>query len=166
MRIFKLQLLFVCTVMVLELTVILPHAGGIAPADYTMAPGLADAEETVTMAYQAVLRAEEAGANVSGLLSRLNEATGLLARAQVANRAGRADEATSLAILSRNIGAGVGDDALRLKRSALSLSSQLTLFTIIQSIVGIAMVTVGSIGVWQLLKKRYHRGHVQMQETK
>nr|NIR87761.1 hypothetical protein [Candidatus Bathyarchaeota archaeon] len=51
------------------------------------------AEDSVASGYDAVLEAEEAGANVSGLLARLNEAAMLLAEAEIAFRLGDFDEA-------------------------------------------------------------------------
>jgi len=118
---------------------------------------LASAEGAVVSAYQAVLGAEEAGANASGLLVRLNEAGGYLAQAHMACRLGDFDEATRSANLSRSIGEEVQNDAVALKDSALSDSLQRMVLTMIASVLGVVLIALGSLWVWLLLKKRYRQ---------
>jgi hypothetical protein len=55
---------------------------------------LTEANGAVTEAFVAVLEAEQAGANVTVLLGRLNDATSLLAQAEIAYRAGNTNTAT------------------------------------------------------------------------
>jgi len=119
-----------------------------------VAAAFANAEETVISAYQAVLKAEEAGANVSDLLVRLNEAGELLAQARMAYNRSAFDEATHLANSSRNIGEEVQSAAVGLKDSALSEGLQRMVFTMIASVVGVAVIGLGSLWVWHLLRKR------------
>ena len=156
----------ICLILTLEFSISVSQAIGSMETQYAAVPGLGDTEEVVTLAYQAVLRAEQAGANVSELLDRLNEATSLLAQAQVAYRIGHFEEATSLASLSRNIGVGVRNDALTLRRSASSESYQSELFTVIASVGGVVLVIVGTIGAWKLLKKRYGHGVAGAQQSR
>jgi len=122
------------------------------------ASALANAEEAVVSAYREALKAEEAGANVSSLLVRLNEAGQYLARAQIEYRLGDFEKTTDFANSSRSIGEEVQDAAVRLKDSALSESVRRMLFTMIVSVVGVAVIALGSLWVWHLLKKRYSSG--------
>jgi len=116
---------------------------------------LISAEEAVVSGYQAVLGAENAGSNVSGLFVRLNDAGKLLAAARMSYRNGDFDTANLLAGLGENIGEGVQNDAVRLKDTALSEGSRRSLFTTVASVVGVAVVALGSFGVWHRLRKMY-----------
>ncbi len=121
---------------------------------------LADAEGEVILAYQTVLEAEEAGANVSGLLVRLNESGVFLARARMVFRLGDFDETISFAASSGSIGIEVQVEAVGLKNSALSEGIQRKMFTMTASVLGIALIALGSFWVWRLLKKRYGQSAV------
>jgi len=116
---------------------------------------LVSAEEAVVLGYHAVLGAENAGGNVSGLFVRLNDAGRLLAAARMSYRNGDFDTANLLANMGGNIGEEVHDDAMRLRDTALSEGSQRGLFTLVGSVVGVAAVALGSFGVWHRLRKRY-----------
>jgi hypothetical protein len=120
------------------------------------ASALTDAEEAVTSAYQAVLRGEEAGGDVSSLLIRLNEAGGFLARARMAYDLRDFEEAASLANSSRNIGVEVESAAVNLRDSALSEGLQHMVFTITASVIGVALIALGSFWVWRVFKHRYY----------
>ena len=113
------------------------------------------AEESMVSAYKAVLEAEKAGGNVSGLFARLNEAGELLASARMSFNHRDFDNATRFADLSRNIGVEVGNGAIRLKDWALSEGLQRVQFTMIASFVGVVSLALGSFLVWRFLKKRY-----------
>jgi len=121
------------------------------------ASGLTDAESVVVSAYQVVLKAEQAGANVSGLLVRLNEAEGFLTRARMAYELGDFEKAASFANSSRNIGVEVENAAVELKDSALSEGAQRMWFMMTGSIVGVVGVFLGSFWVWTVFKRRYYR---------
>jgi hypothetical protein len=118
---------------------------------------LTGAEGVVVSAYQAVLRAEEAGANVSGLLVRLNEAGGFLARSRIAYDLGDFEEAAGLANSSRNIGVEAENAAVELKDSAFFERMQRMWFMMIGSIFGVVLVSLGSFWVWRVFKRRYYR---------
>jgi hypothetical protein len=120
-----------------------------------VASALADADEAVVFAYKAVLRAEEAGANVSSLLVRLNEGGGFLARAHMAYKFGDFEEAASFANSSRNIGVEVQNTAVELKGSALIERMQRIWFSVTTSVVSIALIVLGSLSVWLFSKERY-----------
>lgn len=119
------------------------------------ASALISAEEAVVSGYQAVLSAENVESNVSGLFVRLNNAGKLLAAARMSYRNGDFDTANLLAGLSKNIGEGVQNDAVKLKDTALSEGSQRHLFTIVASVAGVAAIALGSFGAWHRLRKKY-----------
>jgi hypothetical protein len=131
------------------------------PSEYQAATALIEAEQAILVGYQAVLEAEETGANVSSLLVQLNEAGQNLTMARTAYRMGDFVEATDLANLSRNTGEEVRNTATELKESALNQSMQQTLFTMTASIVGMALIALGSLWTWHFLKRRYSTSKLQ-----
>jgi uncharacterized membrane protein len=118
------------------------------------ASALNGAEGTVASAYEAVLEAEKAGGNITSLFVRLNDAGEVLASGRMSYRNGDFDTATMLAGLSENIGGQVQNDAISLKNSTLRDNSQHSLFTVVSSVVAIASIVFGSVGIWHVLKKR------------
>ena len=80
---------------------------------------LSAAEDAILGAYDAFTEAEQAGANVSGLLVRLNEAAGLLAEARMAFEDGNFDEATNFARLSSEFTREAASEADRLEVEAI-----------------------------------------------
>jgi len=122
-----------------------------------VASALIDAEGVVASAYQTVLNAEEAGANVSSLLARLNEAEGFLAQGRVAHTQGDFDEALNFANLSKGVGVQVKDDALELRNLALNESLQRVSFTTAASVVACTLIAFVSLWVWRVFKRRYYQ---------
>jgi len=116
---------------------------------------IVDAEETMVSAYEAVLEAEQAGGNVSGLLAQLNEAGEFLASARMSYGNGDFDDAVYFADLSRNIGEEVENAAYELKDLASDEEMQGMWFTVLGSVSGIVLVVSGSLWVWWFLKRRY-----------
>ena len=121
----------------------------------TASLAIVDAEETVISAYEAVLEAEQAGGNVTGLLAQLNEAGEFLAAAQMSYRNEDFDNATRFANFGKNIGEEVENSAYELKDSAWNDSFQRMQFTMLGSISGIVLVVLGSLWVWRVIKRRY-----------
>jgi len=118
---------------------------------------LANAGGVVVSAYQAVLKTEEAGANVSSLLIRLNEAEENLVHARMAYGLRDFDETTRLAHLSRDVGEEVRNDANELKSWAWAESAQRLWFTMTGSVIGVIAVVFGSFLAWRVFKRRYYR---------
>jgi len=147
--------LFVVSIMLLVLSSQFLVAASFAGAsEDTAASALANAEESIVLAYQATLNAEEAGANVSGLLVRLNEAGQLLASAQIEYRLDDFEKANELSESSKSIAEEVQNAAVNLKDSALSESAQRMLSTMVASVLGVASIALVSLYAWYLLKKR------------
>ena len=115
---------------------------------------ISQAEGAMEWAYEAVLKAERAGANVSGLLVRLNEAGEYLASAQMSFRLEDFNETVRLADLSRAVGEDVEMEAYVLTDSASSESEQRMWFTATGSAIGIMLVVSGSFWLWIFLKRR------------
>jgi hypothetical protein len=133
---------------------------GVSENEATLASN--DADETLTLAYTATLKAEEAGADVSDLLIRLDEAGGFLARAHMAYRSGDFDEAGHFANLAMSIGEEVQNAAASLEVLARGESQQRLLFTLIGSIAGVVLVILGSYFGWRVFKRRYYKRVLKM----
>ncbi|MEM3731876.1 MAG: hypothetical protein QXE74_08955 [Candidatus Bathyarchaeia archaeon] len=119
-------------------------------------------ENTFGQAFSVVLEAEAAGANVSHLIVKLNDAGKLLAEAEMAYRIGNFAEASSKAEECSALIDGILNEALNLKSSAfadakLRLSNTL-LFSLISEIVFITTL----ISIWILFKHFYFRKLLEM----
>jgi hypothetical protein len=103
------------------------------------------------------LDAERAGANVSGLILRLNEAGGILAEAEMALGNGNSNEAASKAGQCIGIAQSVKGDADVLKASALEEAQTLFWTSLTFSVVGIPVFIVVLMLVWRWFKRGYVR---------
>jgi hypothetical protein len=121
-----------------------------------------DADETVALAYTTTLKAEEAGADVSDLLTRLDEAGGFLAHAHMAHRSGDFDDAVHFAKLAKSTGEEVQNAANSLEVLARGESQHLLLFTLIGSVAGVVLIVLGSFLGWRVFKRRYYRKVLKM----
>jgi len=115
------------------------------------------AEAAVASAYEAVLGAEEAGADVSGLLAELNVAGGYLAEAHVWFGLGDFDEAVRLADLCYFYVEDVGGEAVELRNVAHGLWATDLVVKMVGSIVGVVVVVFLGFVVWRVFKRRYSR---------
>ena len=120
------------------------------------ASALTDADRSVISAYQAVLEAEQAGADVSGLLDQLNDAGRDLTLANEAYVHGDFEKTIDFSSSSKNIAEEVQSLAVDLKNSAFYESVQRMWWTVIGSIVGVIAVCLGGLWIWGVLKRRYH----------
>lgn len=120
------------------------------------AGALAIAEKVVASAYNATVNAEQAGANVSSVLVRLNDAANELGRAEVAYREGDFNSTLNLANISYQVAEGVKIEADKLQLEALELRYIEAWFKTVVSIFAVAGVGLGSIWAWRLFKKRYY----------
>jgi len=115
------------------------------------------AEEVVALAYQSVLEAEMAGADVSGLLTRLNVAGELLAEARISYRLENFDGAVGSANRCYEEGEEVRVDADRLRDLAVEDGRQRFLWTMLWSILGVVTILCLSFLGWRVFKRRYYR---------
>lgn len=127
---------------------------GAADADKA-AQDLANAEEALVSANGAVLEAEEAGANVSGLLVTLNAGGGYLAEAYNWYRLGVFESASSYAGLCREVVSDVSSQAVGLRDEAEALVKEDFLVRIFGSAVGMGVILVVGFVVWRAFRRRY-----------
>jgi hypothetical protein len=120
------------------------------------------ADNALKQAFIAVLDAEEAGANVSSLIVKLNEAGKLLDEAEMAYRNGDWDGAISKADACIVIANEVYIDALDLKDLALIDARASFSDTVISSLTGEVVCVVGLILAWVLFKSFIYRKMLKM----
>ena len=123
---------------------------------------ISQAEEVLASAYGAVLEAEQAGADVSDLLVRLNDAGELLAMAQVAFRLGDFGEAVRCADLCYEIGGEVKSKAYELRLEAHGMRTTGFWLAMTGSLVGVVAVVFGSFWGWHAFKRRYFQRVLRM----
>ncbi|MEM3640423.1 MAG: hypothetical protein QXH37_00640 [Candidatus Bathyarchaeia archaeon] len=116
---------------------------------------LGDADNALKRAFEAVLEAERAGADVSDLRVRLNDAGELLAKAENAYRTGNFSEAVSRAVECSILVDGVIDEALNLKSLALTNAWKTFQQTLMFSCVGSAAFLATLFFVWLWFKRTY-----------
>lgn len=120
------------------------------------------AEAEVASAYEAVLDAEEAGADVSGLLAELNVAGEYLAEAHVWFGLGDFDNATRLADLCYDGVVDVSGEAFDLRSEAHALRVTDSVVRMTGSMVGVVVVVFLGFVVWRVFKRRYSRRVLEM----
>jgi hypothetical protein len=118
---------------------------------------VSDAYSAVRVAFNATLEAERAGANVSDLIARLNEAAGLLDEAEVALNSGNSSDAAIIAGQCIGIAESVQSDADALKASALDQARTVFWTYLTFSVVSSAAFVVVLAVVWQRFKCGYFR---------
>jgi len=149
------KLLIISAFLLFLLPVSIPFAG--ASNDDAVIVVLTKAEEVSASAYEAILEAEQAGANVSSLLDRLNLAGDYLAEASVWYRLGDSESASRFAGLCNDIVEDVRREALELRDETQSLRENNFIVTIIVSGVGVISVVVLCSVVWRLFKRHHYR---------
>ncbi len=118
---------------------------------------LARAEEAVVSAYQAVLETEGAGANVSDLLVRLNEAGGFLTRGRMAYDIGDFDSALDFAVHCQEKLNGFVVDADALREAAMQERYLDFMVNVVGSVMGaVGVVCVGFVS-WSFLNRKHEK---------
>ena len=117
---------------------------------------VADAEEALVSAYGAVLDAEEAGANVSGLLGRLSVGGEYLAEAYAYLSLENSESAGRLAGFCVEVADNVEAESVVLREEAERIERADVLMRVFVSAVGVVIVVVGGFVLWKLFKRRYH----------
>jgi hypothetical protein len=123
---------------------------------------IGEAEGAFISAYEAVLDAERAGANVSDLIVKLNEAAKLLAEAENAYRIGNFSEAASKAEECSGSADSVRDEALTLKGEALAVRQNIFLQNLSITLVGSAVFLIFLFFVWDWFKRFYSKKLMKM----
>jgi hypothetical protein len=116
---------------------------------------IGEADDALRMAFEAVLEAEKAGANVSSLIVKLDEAGGLLAEAENAYIVGNFSEAVSRAEQCSVLADGVRGEAVTLKGEA-SVGAQIAFWQgLTFAVVGSAVFLIVLFFVWGWFKRAY-----------
>jgi len=114
-----------------------------------------NANTAIGQAFGAVLSAEQAGVQISGLLDQLNIAAGLLARAENSYRLGDINAATTAVDQVFPITQQVSSLSMSAESNAES-ATQITLWlSIFVAFVGSFLFVSGLFFIWLLFKKRY-----------
>jgi hypothetical protein len=141
--------------LILALVGLFSHGVFIVRGSDGASSSVGEADVAVRRAFNATLEAERAGANVSGLILRLNEAGGLLGEAEIALGNGNSSEAASEASQCVGIAESVRSDADALKASALNEAQTVFWTYLAFSVVGIAVFVVVLALVWRRFKCGY-----------
>ena len=124
------------------------------------------ADDAVTQAFGAVKAAQEAGANVSALLTKVNEANTVLAEAHTAFRSGNNETASLKSDQAFNAVQSVVNEAESLKRSAESDSQGKLVWTALLSGVGLSLLFVACLFGWSFFERRYIKQALEMRPAK
>jgi len=145
------------TVLLFALSSMLMFPVSAAGNQEVAASSISEAELSMAEAYEAVLDAESADADVSGLLVRLNDAAELLSEARMAFDAGDFDEAAGYAESTSEVGYEVLDEAGVLEIEAADARVQSSWGFLVISVLGVSVVVVVSAMGYRFFKRRYYR---------
>jgi CHASE3 domain sensor protein len=113
------------------------------------------AHTEVDQAFNAVLDAEKAGANVTDLLTQLNTAQGLLAQAENSDRTGVINTAATQADSVLPIAQQVTNEAQDAKQTAIVSSQNAFWSPITLTVIGVFIFVLVLFLVWRLFKRYY-----------
>ena len=113
------------------------------------------ANNAIEQAFNVVLDAEKAGANVTSLLVQLNDAAGILAQAENSYRTGDNDTAIAQADSVLPIAQEVTTAAQNAKQTALVSSQNAFWSTIAFTVIGAFVLVLALFLVWRWFKVRY-----------
>jgi len=131
-------------------------------ADDGASSAISEANDALRRAFEAVLEAERVGANVSGLIVKLNEVGGLLAEAEIAYKNGNFSEAVSKAKECSGLADGVMDEALTLKGKALAMGQNIFWQNLSITLVESAVFLIFLFFVWDWFKRFYSKKLMKM----
>lgn len=149
------KLLVISVLLLFLLPVFIPWVS--ASSEDVATLSITQAEETLASTHEAVLEAEQAGANVSALLDKSNLASEYLAEAYVWYRLGVFENASRFAGLCYEVVGGVRSEAFELRDEAKILSEADFVVNMIGSVVGVIVVFVSCSIVWLVFRRRYRR---------
>lgn len=118
---------------------------------------VAEAEEALVSAYEIVLEAEEVGANVSGLLDKLNVGGEYLAEAYVWVRLDDSENTSRFAALCYDVAKDVQSDAVELRDDAKDTPQNDFVAVMFRSVMGVILVVGLCFVGWLVFKWRYHK---------
>ena len=113
------------------------------------------ANSAVDAAFTSISAAENAGANITGLITQLNSAAATLAQAENANRTGDYNSAAAEADSVIPIAQQVTSSAVSSLQTANVSSQNALRDTIAFTVIGITVFVVALFAVWRWVKARY-----------
>lgn len=113
------------------------------------------ASSSINQAFQSILYAEEVGGSVTTLLTKLETAGELLAKAQNSFNSGSLEGVTSIAESARQIADQVNADALTLRDDSLIIAQNGYILTILFSFIGSIVLLVVLVFLWRSFKRSY-----------
>ena len=125
-----------------------------AQTDQTISK-LQAANQAVNQAFNAVLDAEKAGANVTGLMAQINSAQDILAKAENSYRTGDTNNSVAQADSVLPIAQQVTLDAQNAKQNAIISTQNAFWSTIALTIVGIIVLVLVLFLIWRRFKRNY-----------
>lgn len=123
---------------------------------------IAEADNALKQAFGVVLAAEKEGANVSALITKMNQAGMLLAQAEVDYRSGNSGEAADKAAQCLAALQGVSDEALAMRDKALQNAQQAFWNTIAITIVSSVIFVIVLVLIWHWFSNKYLRRLLEM----
>jgi hypothetical protein len=126
------------------------------------AAALATAEKAVALAYNSSVRAEQAGANISGLFVMLKDAGDELSKAEIAYMQGDFNLTLSSATICSQIAQRVNTGADQLRLEAFGpryIDIWLKMTVSIFAVVGVGIV---GLWAWRVFKRRYYQRVLMM----
>lgn len=121
-----------------------------------------EAELKLESAFTAVSEAGTAGADIAGLIIKLEAGSLFLSESKLALRANDYDTANLLALESINTVENLIIEANQLKAIAEKALNDVRFFTFLGSSIGIFLLIIFGIIFWRVLKKRYFRQVLDM----
>jgi hypothetical protein len=128
-----------------------------ASSESDASSAIVQADQRIEVCYSVAADAENAGANVTGLLSVLDDAGLLLSKAKLAFQNGDFDSAYSLAVQSNSTLIGFESLAGSLKNTAEQQARVDFWVDFVGSAVGTFAVIFGGVLLWFYLKRRYEK---------
>jgi hypothetical protein len=118
---------------------------------------MAEADSTLKEAFKKALAAEEAGANIADLISKLNKAGELLTKAEIAYGNGDISQAVENANSSILIANAVENDALTMEVSAQASGRRAFWQSLTLSLVGVSVFIITLLIAWRKFNHSWNR---------
>lgn len=147
--------LFFCCVLLLMLGFGCGRLFAFGASENEALTAVASAEEKITICYEAFLKADAAGAEVSVLMTTLNEAGEFLSKAELAYALGDFDSAFDYAIQSEGKLDGFVFNAENLAETAIIENNRGFLVTVGGSAGASLLVVIGGLFVWRWVSRKY-----------
>jgi hypothetical protein len=115
------------------------------------------ANNSVNLAFDTVLKAEKAGANVKALLTQLNAAASLIAQAENSYRSGDTSSIESNTDQAVAIARQVTAQATTLKQEAATSNQNALIISIVIAFLGSTILVLALYLVWGIFKSHYFK---------